>query len=194
MTWRWALSHRREGSRCRGASCDFQCFIFSIKYLYIGIVAHIYRHWTLSSAYPKHWVGAFEMEAKPTATTAGIPLYRNQSAWTEYNWSIILLHHYRYWLIFCGDIVEINAKFTEWKPMNFDMQIEFVPSGQSALVLLVIQRHMRRVAKFHNATIRYPTMHHFVTEMCKCVHISVTIWCIVGYLSNASWDLYGGSD
>ena len=24
-------------------------------------------------------------------------------------------------------------------------------------------------------------MHHFVTEMCTYVHISVTKWCIVGY-------------
>ena len=36
-------------------------------------------------------------------------------------------------------------------------------------------------------------MHHFVTEMCTCVHISDTKWCIVGYLSFASWDLWDGS-
>ena len=34
----------------------------------------------------------------------------------------------------------------------------------------------------HNAPLPYPTMHHVVTEMCTCVHISVTKWCIVGYL------------
>ena len=34
--------------------------------------------------------------------------------------------------------------------------------------------------KFHNASDKYPTMHHFVTEMCTHVHISVTKWCIVG--------------
>ena len=28
--------------------------------------------------------------------------------------------------------------------------------------------------KFHDASIPYPTMHHFVTEICTCVHISVT--------------------
>ena len=27
---------------------------------------------------------------------------------------------------------------------------------------------------FHNAPVPYPTMHHFVTEMCTCVHIFVT--------------------
>ena len=36
-------------------------------------------------------------------------------------------------------------------------------------------------------------MHRFVTEMCTFVHISVTKWCIVGYLSDALWDLWDGS-
>ena len=36
-------------------------------------------------------------------------------------------------------------------------------------------------------------MHHFVTEMCTGVHISVSKWCIVGYLSSAFWDLWDGS-
>ena len=47
--------------------------------------------------------------------------------------------------------------------------------------------------KSHNAPVPYPTMHHFVTEMCTCVHISVTNWCIVGYLLDALWDLWDGS-
>ena len=40
-----------------------------------------------------------------------------------------------------------------------------------------------------------PAMHHFVTEMCMCahMHISVTKWCIVGYFSDALWDLWDGS-
>ena len=42
--------------------------------------------------------------------------------------------------------------------------------------------------KSHNASDKYPTMHHFVTEMCTCVHISVTKWCIVGYGTGALWD------
>ena len=33
--------------------------------------------------------------------------------------------------------------------------------------------------KSHNALGKYPTMHHFVSEMCIYVHISVTKWCIV---------------
>ena len=36
-------------------------------------------------------------------------------------------------------------------------------------------------------------MHNFVTEICTCVHIPVTKWCIVENSSNALWDLWGGS-
>ena len=35
--------------------------------------------------------------------------------------------------------------------------------------------------KFHNAPVLYPTMHHFVTEMCTRVQSYLTKWCIVGY-------------
>ena len=47
--------------------------------------------------------------------------------------------------------------------------------------------------KSHNAYVPYPTMPHFVTEMCTFVQISVTKWYIVGYLSDALWDLWDGS-
>ena len=47
--------------------------------------------------------------------------------------------------------------------------------------------------KSHNALDKYPKMHHFVTEMCTRVQISVTKWCIVGYLSNTLWDLWNRS-
>ena len=40
-----------------------------------------------------------------------------------------------------------------------------------------------------NAPVPYPTMHHFVREMCACVHISATKRCSVEYLSNARCDL-----
>ena len=43
--------------------------------------------------------------------------------------------------------------------------------------------------KSHDAPVLYSTMHHFVAEMCICVHISVTTWCIVEYLPDALWDL-----
>ena len=44
--------------------------------------------------------------------------------------------------------------------------------------------------KSHDAPDKYPTMHHFVTEMCTGVHISVTKWCIMGYGTGALWDLW----
>ena len=47
--------------------------------------------------------------------------------------------------------------------------------------------------KSHNASHKYPIMHHFVTEMCTHVHISVTKCCIVGYDTDAFWDLWNGS-
>ena len=49
------------------------------------------------------------------------------------------------------------------------------------------------INKSQNTPVPYPTMYHFVTEMCTCVHISVTEWCIVGCLANALWDLWEGS-
>ena len=48
------------------------------------------------------------------------------------------------------------------------------------------------VQKSHNAPVLYPTMHHFETEMCTCVHISVTKLYNVGYLSDAFGDLWNG--
>ena len=39
--------------------------------------------------------------------------------------------------------------------------------------------------KFHTASDKYPTMHHFVTELYNHVHISVTEWCIVKYGTGA---------
>ena len=44
--------------------------------------------------------------------------------------------------------------------------------------------------KSHNALDRYPMMHHFVTEMCTHVHVSVTKWCIGGYGTDILWDLH----
>ena len=57
--------------------------------------------------------------------------------------------------------------------------------------------HGPAAKKSHSALVPYlmlwATMHHFVTEMSTCGHISVTKWCIVGYLSNALWDLRDGT-
>ena len=56
-----------------------------------------------------------------------------------------------------------------------------------------IQQPIDPSHKSQNASVPYPTMQYFVTEMCTGVHISVTKWCIVGYLSDALWDLWDGS-
>ena len=45
----------------------------------------------------------------------------------------------------------------------------------------------------HNPSHNYPTMLHLVTELCPHVHISVSKCCIVGYGTNALWDLSEGS-
>ena len=37
--------------------------------------------------------------------------------------------------------------------------------------------------KYNNVPVPYPTMYYFVTEMCTCVHISVT-------QNGALWDIY----
>ena len=37
-------------------------------------------------------------------------------------------------------------------------------------------------------TVKYPTMPHFVTEICTHAYISVTKWCIVGSSFNELWD------
>ena len=42
--------------------------------------------------------------------------------------------------------------------------------------------------KYQNASVSYLTVQNFVTEMCTSVHISVTKWCIVGYVSDVLWD------
>ena len=52
----------------------------------------------------------------------------------------------------------------------------------------VIMKPIELSHKSHNAPLPYPTMHHFATE----IHISVTKWCIVGYLPDALLDLRDG--
>ena len=43
-------------------------------------------------------------------------------------------------------------------------------------------KHKDPSQKPHNASDKYPTVRHFETEMCTHVHISVTKWCIVGFV------------
>ena len=46
----------------------------------------------------------------------------------------------------------------------------------------------------YSALHKYPTEHHFVTEMCTRVNNSVTKWCSVGYGIGELWDLYNRSN
>ena len=66
-----------------------------------------------------------------------------------------------------------------------------VPSGSCRRCIDRSQPNL--LHKSHNAPVPYPTVHHFVTEMCRYVHISVKKICIVGYLPSALWDLWHGS-
>ena len=78
------------------------------------------------------------------------------------------------------------------------------PAGKSVITSLAITRYSmkhsnstyRSISQSHNVPVPYPTTHHFVTEMCTRVYISVTKRCIVGYLSDAfhTWDLWDWID
>ena len=52
---------------------------------------------------------------------------------------------------------------------------------QYLLIMLLIHQIVYPYHKSNNALDTCPTMHHFVTEMCTHVHISVTKWCNMGY-------------
>ena len=65
-----------------------------------------------------------------------------------------------------------------WTPLRSFSLSEFLPIDPSQ--------------KLHNASVEYVTMHHFATEMCTHVHISVIKWCIVGYGIDALWDFEMG--
>ena len=47
--------------------------------------------------------------------------------------------------------------------------------------------------KSYNALDKYPTMHHFVTEICTHVYIFVIKWCIVRYGTGELWDTCNSS-
>ena len=67
----------------------------------------------------------------------------------------------------------------------------FGSSGGIGDMCSICCRH-RAFVQTRNAPIPYPTVHHFLTEMCTGVHISVTKCCIVWYFSDALWDLWHG--
>ena len=49
------------------------------------------------------------------------------------------------------------------------------------------------ILQFPPCNFPYTTMHHFAIEICTFVLISVTKWCIVGHLPDASWGLWNWS-
>ena len=62
-------------------------------------------------------------------------------------------------------------------------------STRQSILILRYDETTGPLPKSYNATFPYPTMHNFVIGMCTCVHISVTKWCIKGYLYFALWHL-----
>ena len=93
----------------------------------------------------------------------------------------------------------VKVDVMKWKCFLFDFakRIHWTPADfhHKWLAMLNIAIFFSVIDPSHksqNASVPYPTMHHFVTEMCTCVHISVTKWCIVGYLFDALWDLWDG--
>ena len=56
----------------------------------------------------------------------------------------------------------------------------------TAIARIGILHNMIYILQYHNTPVAYPTKHHFVTEMCTCMHISVTKWCLVDICLNHS--------
>ena len=104
---------------------------------------------------------------------------------------------------FCFRATRIFTKFRLWAYKLFvkcvaGQSIIYIHMNKNTCVCILFWNVSTRsfsnlLHKFHKASVPYPTMHHFVTEMCACVHISVTKCCVVGYLSDALWDLWDGS-
>ena len=61
-------------------------------------------------------------------------------------------------------------------PMNFALW------GYTTIAILLLLLDL--LHKSHNAPVPNPTIHHLMTEMCKCVHMSVSKHCIVGTVKN----------
>ena len=97
----------------------------------------------------------------------------------------------------CSTVSNIMLYHTIWYLYRlYILHIQFFHFATVIYVYLPISFRFASqdmLPKSHNAPVPYPTMHHFVTEMCTYVHISVTKWCIVGCLSKGLWDFLDGS-
>ena len=96
--------------------------------------------------------------------------------------------HFVWWwlnIVWCKAICRDSEKQI-WMPYMYGTGIWWVDD-------INIKQRLVSSHKSHNASDIYPTIHHFVTEMCTHVHISVAKWCIVGYMIGALWDLHDRS-
>ena len=83
----------------------------------------------------------------------------------------------------CSNYIWVINNFIAYKGATYIRGFTVVTLPQS------IPKRIDLSHKSQNAPVPYPTMHHSVTKMYTCVHISVTKWCIVGYLFDALWEM-----
>ena len=100
----------------------------------------------------------------------------------QYRWNTVKQQH-RHWVFIC----EGNTKCQLCQTLHVLTKLNL------HLLYDIFQNQSSLMHKYHHVLIPDPTMHHFATEMCTCVHISVTKCCIGGYMSNALWDIWDGS-
>ena len=98
-------------------------------------------------------------------------------AWTHWgNYKMAIISHVIFSISF---LLLFNRNYC----ILIKISLKFVPKGW------IDPSH----CKSHNASDKYPTIYHFITEMCTYVYISVTKCCIVGYGTDALWDLWDWS-
>ena len=78
---------------------------------------------------------------------------------TGYKVGLVFVEVFRFWELF-------QEQMTSFRIANEILQISRYSSVTSKAIDVL--------HKSQSAPFPYPTMHHFVTEMCTCVHISVT--------------------
>ena len=91
--------------------------------------------------------------------------------------------YYRMWSYYCliNFLQNTDNKHPHSSPVRVSYGVCFVRSNLcSDVVIPVLYRNRDLIPKSHNASVPYPIVHKFVTEICTCVHIAVSKWCIVG--------------
>ena len=112
----------------------------------------------------------------------------NNKPSTKYIWT----NDYRVnWRIYIYIYIYTSLTLNEYNRLQAQLRIILHVLIHSSFVDAIGRINLLHIS--HNASqVSCPTIHHFVTEMCTSVHISVTKRCIVGYLSDALWDLWNG--